>query len=52
MSGYYNVFPPKSMNVSVQPVLGETQGKKRLVVTKDIKQGETIYKVSTFCRWS
>ena len=48
MSGYYNVFPLKSMNVIVQPVAGDKQGKKRLVVTKDIKEGDTIYKVSTF----
>ena len=48
MLGYYHVFPPKSMNVSVQPVPGDTQGKKRLVVSKDVKEGETIYTVSIF----
>lgn len=31
------------MNVSVQPVPDDKQGKKRLVVTKDFKEGEEIY---------
>ena len=51
--GYYEVFPPKSMNVSVEnKLISETGGnqirKKVLVVNKDFAQGETIYKVWHF----
>ena len=48
--GYYNEFPPKSMNVKVDTVdipdgNGQTMRKKILVVTKDCKAGEIVYKV-------
>ncbi|KAF9450959.1 MAS20-domain-containing protein [Macrolepiota fuliginosa MF-IS2] len=40
-SGYYDHFPPKSMNVEIKP---SENGRKVLLVTKDIAAGETIYK--------
>lgn len=43
MLGYYNIFPPKSMNVSVQD--GKDK-KKILVAEKDFEPGDVIYKVS------
>lgn len=49
-TGYYDHFPPKSMNVQIKP---SENGRKVLLVTKDIAAGETIYKVmsklSSFC---
>jgi import receptor subunit TOM20 len=49
--GYYDTFPPKSMNVAVKIVdkldAGSTTPKKGkiLVVTKDVAAGEVIYTV-------
>ncbi len=48
MSGYYDYFPPKRMNVSVQHKTspqGNQPAKKILVAQKDFAVGETIYKV-------
>ena len=49
-SGYYNVFPPKSMNVSVKVMEPDSSQvrKKILVVNKDFAPGEVIYKVFSF----
>ncbi|KAI0082448.1 MAS20-domain-containing protein, partial [Panus rudis PR-1116 ss-1] len=46
VEGYYNVFPPKSMNVSVQDseVPGNATKKKVLVAEKDFAAGDVIYK--------
>ncbi|KXN89448.1 SET and MYND domain-containing protein 5 [Leucoagaricus sp. SymC.cos] len=38
---YYDYFPPKSMNVEIK---SNDNGRKVLLVTKDIAAGETIYK--------
>ncbi len=43
--GYYNYFPPKNMNISVTTRAGQTL-KQILVVTKDFKAGDVIYRVS------
>ena len=43
MLGYYNFFPPKSMNVSVEEK-GENK-RKVLIATKDFEKGDVIYKV-------
>ncbi|KAL6305892.1 MAS20-domain-containing protein [Sparassis latifolia] len=43
VEGYYNVFPRKSMNVSVRPAPSDSL-RKILVVEKDFKAGEVIYK--------
>ncbi|KAF5363940.1 hypothetical protein D9756_000274 [Leucocoprinus leucothites] len=40
-TGYYDHFPPKSMNVEIK---SNDNGRKVLLVTKDIAAGETIYK--------
>lgn len=50
LSGYYDAFPPKAMNVAVNTVdvpdgSGNLMRKKVLVVTKDFDAGELIYKV-------
>ena len=57
MSGYYDVFPPKSMNVKIANLpMKDKSGKplenegtpilrSALVATKNIKVGELIYKV-------
>ncbi|EGN92041.1 hypothetical protein SERLA73DRAFT_117876 [Serpula lacrymans var. lacrymans S7.3] len=47
--GYYNFFPPKSMNVAVENLdvpdgTGRLMRKKILVANKDIAAGEVIYK--------
>ncbi|KAG2013245.1 hypothetical protein CC2G_010177 [Coprinopsis cinerea AmutBmut pab1-1] len=47
VTGYYDVFPPKSMNVSVVDQQTSTAMKgprKVLVVNRDFAAGETIYK--------
>ncbi|TFY82537.1 hypothetical protein EWM64_g1472 [Hericium alpestre] len=49
VEGYYDYFPPKSMNVSVKSVdapdgKGAIVRKKALVVAKDFKAGDVIYK--------
>ncbi|KAF8897884.1 hypothetical protein BD779DRAFT_1782192 [Infundibulicybe gibba] len=41
VEGYYNHFPPKSTNVSVETREG---GRKALIVQKDFAAGELIYK--------
>jgi hypothetical protein len=48
--GYYDVFPPKVMNVAVDnKIVTESGGneikKKVLIATKDFAKGETIYTV-------
>lgn len=53
MVGYYDVFPPKNMNVSVKPIdvpdgKGGQMRKRILVVNKDITAGELIYKVKPY----
>jgi hypothetical protein len=47
-SGYYEFFPPKSMNVSVKASEDNDSQirKKVLVVDKDFNPGDVIYKVS------
>ncbi|TFK55459.1 MAS20-domain-containing protein [Heliocybe sulcata] len=42
--GYYNTFPPKSMNVKVDQAEAADGKKKILVAAKDIKAGDVIYK--------
>lgn len=42
MSGYYNFFPRKSMNVSVKD---KGEGKKILVAENDFEEGDEIYTV-------
>ncbi|THH31317.1 hypothetical protein EUX98_g2883 [Antrodiella citrinella] len=44
--GYYDVFPAKHFNVSVQDGSADTRGVKRkiLVVAKDFEAGDVIYK--------
>ncbi|KAH9844112.1 MAS20-domain-containing protein [Rhodofomes roseus] len=45
MQRYYDVFPPKSMNVSVQPAPGDaSKVRKILVAEKDFEPGDVIYK--------
>ncbi|KAF9821281.1 hypothetical protein IEO21_00889 [Rhodonia placenta] len=45
VSGYYDVFPRKSMNVSVQPAPGDaTKLRKVVVAERDFSEGEVIYK--------
>ncbi|KAJ6515399.1 hypothetical protein C8R45DRAFT_956386 [Mycena sanguinolenta] len=47
IGAYYEVFPPKSTNVTLQPrpSTSDTSGPERvLVLTKDIAAGEVIYK--------
>lgn len=44
-TGYYDHFPPKSLNVEIK---SSENGRKVLMVTKDIAAGETIYKVRAF----
>ncbi|TFY54957.1 hypothetical protein EVJ58_g8550 [Rhodofomes roseus] len=45
VEGYYDVFPPKSMNVSVQPAPGDaSKVRKILVAEKDFEPGDVIYK--------
>ncbi|KAI0368072.1 MAS20-domain-containing protein [Pilatotrama ljubarskyi] len=46
IEGYYDHFPPKRMNVSVQagPAQGNQAAKKILVAEKDFDAGELIYK--------
>jgi mitochondrial import receptor subunit TOM20 len=51
MSGYYELFPPKDMNVSTQiSVTTDAQGNKTsrriLVAEKDFAAGEVIYRVN------
>lgn len=51
MSGYYEAYPPKSMNVSVESQdvpdgTGKVMRKKVLVVNKDFEAGDVIYKAS------
>lgn len=45
--GYYDNFPPKSFNVSVESreATGTQGARKVLVVNKDFKAGDIIYKV-------
>ncbi|KAI0824727.1 MAS20-domain-containing protein [Trametes gibbosa] len=45
IEGYYDHFPPKRMNVSVQagPTQGNQAAKKILVAEKDFAEGEIIY---------
>jgi hypothetical protein len=50
--GYYDQFPPTEMNVSVTTAtidIGDNQAMKKniLMVTKDIKAGDVIYKVES-----
>lgn len=45
-SGYYDVFPPKNMNVSVKPIPGDAKGRKMLVAEKDFEPGDIVYKVN------
>ncbi|KAF8076722.1 MAS20-domain-containing protein [Lyophyllum atratum] len=40
VEGYYDAFPPKSTNVAIET----REGRKVLVISKDIKAGEVIYK--------
>ncbi|RDB20101.1 Mitochondrial import receptor subunit tom20 [Hypsizygus marmoreus] len=40
VEGYYDAFPPESMNVAVET----REGRKVLVLTKDVASGEVIYK--------
>ncbi len=49
MIGYYDYFPPKRMNVSVQSGAGEGSQtmKKILVAERDFAEGEVIYTVMT-----
>ena len=46
--GYYNYFPPKWTNVSVESRSGpESQSTRSvLVLNKDVKAGDMIYKVA------
>lgn len=49
-AGYYDAFPPRSMNVQVETVdvpdgKGATMRKKILTVAKDFEAGDLIYKV-------
>ncbi|KAI0921650.1 hypothetical protein AcW1_004438 [Taiwanofungus camphoratus] len=47
VEGYYDVFPPKSMNVSVKPANAANAAshlRKVLVVERDFDAGEVIYK--------
>ncbi|KAH9938334.1 MAS20-domain-containing protein [Fomitopsis serialis] len=45
VEGYYDVFPPKNMNVSVQPAPGDaSKVRKILVAEKDFEPGDVIYK--------
>ncbi|PFH49247.1 hypothetical protein AMATHDRAFT_48863 [Amanita thiersii Skay4041] len=46
VEGYYNYFPPKSMNVAVEPrtIPGSQTVRNVLVLTKDFSAGEVIYK--------
>ncbi|KAI0637988.1 MAS20-domain-containing protein [Trametes polyzona] len=45
IEGYYDHFPPKRMNVSVQtgPAQGNQAAKKILVAEKDFEEGDVIY---------
>lgn len=45
IAGYYNHFPPKSMNVSVSPN-GKNEQTHILIAEKDFKAGDEIYEVS------
>ncbi|CCM05579.1 uncharacterized protein FIBRA_07806 [Fibroporia radiculosa] len=45
VEGYYEAFPPKSMNVSVLPAPSDpTKVRKVLVVTRNFEAGDVIYK--------
>ncbi|EPT03618.1 hypothetical protein FOMPIDRAFT_1022232 [Fomitopsis schrenkii] len=44
VEGYYDVFPPKNMNVSVKPIPGDAKGRKMLVAEKDFEPGDIVYK--------
>ena len=48
MIGYYDHFPAKTMNVSVQsgPEQNNQPPKKILVAEKDFAEGDVIYKAS------
>ncbi|KAL0580513.1 mitochondrial import receptor subunit tom20 [Marasmius crinis-equi] len=46
VEGYYDVFPPKSLGVKIEPRPNPTTGALRnvLVLSRDVKAGEEIYK--------
>lgn len=53
VSAYYDVFPPTSTNVSIQPrpPKSNTSGpQKVLVLNKDVSAGEIIYKARQFSK--